>query len=157
MSPTDFTFCTVLTDASWCPHSKAAGWAAWIVCNETRHKQHAPFKEIVENACVAEIMAIINGVYLAQKKFKPDHYHVVTDCTKAILILKHGYERGKWTKMLTDIIGEANITYKHVKAHTENTDKRSYVNNWCDLHAKRSMRQLREKITGDRVVWLKQS
>lgn len=136
-------FCTVLTDASWCPYEKVAGWACWIVCNGERYKRFDAFFEKVETAKEAEIKAIINGVYIAKRVFMPDHYHIVSDCTQAMDALKGLGPTKHWKEKLVEIIGDAKITFKHVKAHSSTNDKRTFVNNWCDFQAKMAMRSLR--------------
>lgn len=136
-------FCTILTDASWCPSQKVAGWAAWIVCNDERYKRYDAFFEKVDSSHEAEIKAIINGVYIAKRVFDPDHYHVVSDCLTAMNVLQ-GKAGGKvWHAKLLEIVGTTRVTFAHVKAHTNTKDKRSYVNNWCDFNAKMAMRRLR--------------
>lgn len=137
------TFCTVLTDASWCPHEHVAGWAAWIVCNDQRYKRFDAFFDKCETAHEAEVKAILNGLTLAKRAFKPDHYHVVCDCISAMHELQGRSTSNVWRNKLLDIVGEARVTFKHVKAHTSGKDKRSYVNNWCDFQAKMAMRSIR--------------
>lgn len=139
----DDKFCTVLTDASWCPHEKVAGWAVWIVCNNERYKRYDAFFEKVASAREAEIKAIINGCYIAKRVFAPDHYHVVSDCVDAMRALQGVGVTKEWQEKLLSIVGTAKVTFKHVKAHSNVQDKRSYVNNWCDFNAKMAMRSLR--------------
>lgn len=129
-------FCTVVTDASWCPHERVAGWAAWLVCDGNRHKQYGAFKETVASSTEAEVKAILNGLYLARKRYDAQHYHVVSDCVGAMLKLQNALN---WRHELEKIVGTSRVTFKHVKAHTRNTDARSYVNNWCDVNAKTAM------------------
>lgn len=139
----DDKFCTVLTDASWCPHEKVAGWACWIVCNGERFKKYDAFYEKVESAREAEIKAIINGVFIAKRVFAPEAYHIVSDCMDAMRALQGQSSDKQWQDKLTSIIGSARISFKHVKAHSSTNDKRTYVNNWCDFQAKMSMRRMR--------------
>lgn len=129
-------FCTVVTDASWCPNQNVAGWAVWLVCNGERHKQYGAFKGIIRKPHEAEMKAIINGIYIASKIFEPQHYHVVTDCTGAIHKLSFDAD---WKKVMNKILESNSITFAHVKAHSSNKDKRSYVNSWCYKHAKEAM------------------
>lgn len=145
-------FCTVLTDASWCPHEHVAGWAVWIVCNNERYKRYDAFFEKVANAQEAEIKAIINGVHIAKRVFNPDHYHVVSDCTGAMTALQGKGTTKEWQNILTNITGDAMVTFKHVRAHTKGNDKRSWVNNWCDFNAKLAMRSLRSISGGSNNV-----
>lgn len=147
-SPSE-NFCTVLTDASWCPSEKVAGWAVWIVCNNERYKRFDAFFEKVDSSREAEIKAIINGVYIAKRVFAPDHYHVVSDCVDAMNALQGKTGDKQWQNKLIEIIGETRITFKHVKAHSSTNDKRTYVNNWCDFQARMAMRSLRSMKKGN--------
>ncbi len=126
-------FCTVITDASFCPYEKVAGWACWIVCNGKRVKKYGAFKDKAKSAMEAEIKAILNGVFIAEKAFKPSHYHIVSDCTMAMDALQGRSVTLEWQKLLLAITGDARLTFKHVKAHTAGKDARSWVNNWCVL------------------------
>lgn len=139
----DEKFCTVLTDASWCPNQKVAGWAAWIVCNNERFQRFDAFFEKIESAREAEIKAIINGVYIAKRIFAPEHYHIVSDCVDAMNALQGKGTTKIWQDKLTEIIGTAKVTFKHVKAHTDVKDKRTFAHNFCDFKAKIAMRSLR--------------
>ncbi len=144
------SLCTVVTDASYCPKTKAAGWACWIVYEGQRHKQYGIFKGAVDGCFEAEIMAIINGLFIAKKIFSPEHFHVVSDCIPAMMVVEGKTRKiklKKWRKKTLEIIGNQKLTTKHVKAHTSVQDKRSYVNRWCDTYAKAAMKQQKEKPT----------
>ena len=138
-------FCTVLTDASWCPDEFVAGWAAWLVCDEGRYTRYDAFLEPVPSAHDAEIKAILNGIFIARRLFDPEHFHVVTDCVGAIDTLSNKDSRKyrQYNELLQSIVKSDKITFKHVKAHVKIQDKRSYVNDWCDFHAKLAMKQQR--------------
>lgn len=145
--PSKQKFCTIVTDASWCPQEKVGGWACWIVCENQRHKHFAGFRQIVLSPQEAEIQAIINGTYLAQKVFSPDYFHIVSDCVRALEILDQGLSVNIYRAQFLGIIGDKTSTFKHVKAHGKIIDARTYVNNWCDIRARMAMKKLR-KNTG---------
>lgn len=50
--------------------------------------------------------------------------------------------RGAYNKVLNESKNKAIIEFRHVKAHTGINDKRSYVNDWCDLEAKKQLRRV---------------
>lgn len=66
-----------------------------------------------------------------------------TDCTH--VIYRFETERSKATESVMGFVASAGLTlrFKHVKAHSGVKDSRSYVNRWCDSHAKREMRIIR--------------
>lgn len=138
-------FCTVLTDASFCPKQRVGGWAVWIVCEDERYKRFDAFFELLATSQEAEIKAIINGLWIANRLFSPDHFHVVSDCTTAMAAISRSGT--KWNAKVLEIIGERRLTFKHVKAHSGVGDRRSYVNEWCDFHAKMAMKRQRNEYT----------
>lgn len=144
-NPIRTRFCTILTDASWCPDEFVAGWAAWIVCDEGRYTRYDAFLEPIPSAQDAEIKAILNGLFIARRLFNPEAFHVVTDCVGAIDVLnnKANPKNKLYNELLQSIIKSDKLSFKHVKAHVKIQDKRSYVNDWCDFHAKMAMRQQR--------------
>ena len=142
---TKHKICTIVTDASFCAKTNVAGWACWVVYDGQREKRYGAFKGIVQHSGHAEIKAILNGLYIAKQLHDPQHYHVVSDCLNAMDNLKIGREK-VWRRKMLEIIGESNITFKHVKAHTNVQDARSFVNRWCDEHAKKSMKEKRAEI-----------
>lgn len=144
------TFCTVITDASHCPATNAGGWACWITASQrqgkhtygepVRFKRYGAFKDLVESAHEAEIKAILNGCTLAVNNFAPECIHVVSDCISAMDYLQ---KKPQWKAKLAAIVGPAQVTFKHVKAHTKVQDPRSFVNRWCDEKAKEAMKERR--------------
>jgi ribonuclease HI len=146
---------TINTDASYCHHTGAGGFACWIVCDIGRLKYSGVLKN-ANSAIDAELMAIANAVYLLSKsKFnngKIDNIFINTDCKPAIekIGCKKDHKIGRYiAKRLKKIYRENQANkisnnprtkIKHVKAHTNNTDSRSWVNNWCDVEAKTQMK-----------------
>ncbi|QDP54006.1 MAG: putative ribonuclease H [Prokaryotic dsDNA virus sp.] len=140
---------TVITDASFCPRTKAAGWAAWIRIDgmDTPIKKYAEFKTPVRTAMQAEMLAAINGIWLA-KQHGATTILLQTDCLAVVHMvegrtkkqhLKDGFTRAAAS---AGILG-LNYTARHVRGHTDVADARSYVNRWCDGRAKAAMRRQR--------------
>ncbi len=88
----------------------------------------------------AEIYAILNALFIAERLTVSTAYHVVTDCEGAITSLTGGgspkTRLRNWPEQLRKIIGDKPVTFAHVKAHTGRTDPRSYINNIVDKIAK---------------------
>lgn len=139
---------TIYVDASFCTNPvKAAGWACWIKNGFGTWRYSGRFKKDVATSTDAEMLAIINAVYVARKVAQTTHYHIVSDCLGAIHILqgmgKYTKRRAKLRRTFLGILSEAKFTFAHVKAHTSNSDPRSWVNRYCDQEAKRHMREHR--------------
>jgi ribonuclease HI len=146
--------CTIVCDASFYSDKKRdmkiGGWAVWIVGGwpDLRRYQHwgvfkEPFEE-KEGSAQAEIKAAINGLALAKHYF-PDavRFHLVPDCKTVISQIEN--KKGKWWELMKSIVGDADITAKHVKAHKSDGTPRSWVNQWCNRYARRAMRRFRAK------------
>jgi ribonuclease HI len=133
---------TVIADASYCHHSGAAGWAAWIRIDgvPTPIKKMGPIsKSMVKTSADAEVRAAIFG---AQEAINNGACIILvqSDC-QAVCDMNHP----AWldfAKKNQDVIFDG----RHVKGHTNGSDARSWVNNWCDTWAKREMRRKRKML-----------
>ena len=82
---------TIITDASFCPKSGAAGYGYWIASKREKHGGGGYFKQTLRNSTEAEAKAIINGVYHALQKeslMAGDQILVQSDCIPALDMLK---------------------------------------------------------------------
>ena len=145
---------TVITDASFCPKTKAAGWAAWVRVDGISEpiKRYGAFKEPVTSARDAEMLAAINGVFIAAK-VGAMQVLVQTDC----LAVVHMFEGVTVQQAIKDAFTRAQakagilglkVSAKHVKGHSNDPAPRSWVNRWCDEQAGKEMRAHRNKIEG---------
>jgi len=145
---------TINTDASFNPQYKLGGYAYWMVGNDKRLKKGGLLKSCSNNI-EAEVKAIANALYrLIKTDFKVVTLLIVnTDCENGINLItgKTETKNQNIKDTITAIreyilklklihnIGKSDFEYvefRHVKAHTKATDKRSYVNDWCDKEAK---------------------
>jgi len=145
---------TVITDASFCPETKAAGWACWIRIDgrETPIKHYGSLKVPVSAAHEAEMLAALNGLWLAYK-YGATSALLQTDCLAVVNAISgaqnHRKIRARWVEKLAACgLTQFPIRARHVKGHTRIQDARSYVNRWCDAHAKQSMREQRSAERG---------
>lgn len=155
---------TIITDASFCSETNAAGYGYWIVCERGRKSGGGPVKSRVPCSMIAEMMACCNGLWIALSNglvTRGDTVLIQTDCQPAIdLFLKTGksYDKNKLEVLdyMAKIVqeNELEVKYRHVKGHTDGSTPRTYVNNVCDKAAKKYMRLMR---THFRVETLKES
>lgn len=145
---------TINTDASFNPKYKIGGYAYWMVYDGKRLKRGGLLKSC-ENNIEAEVKAIANALYrLIKTDFKLVSGIIInTDCENAIHLIT-GETKSK-NQNISDTVSAIReyilklklihgivkpdfdyIDLRHVKAHTKATDKRSYVNDWCDRVAK---------------------
>lgn len=149
---------TVNTDASYLSIQKIGGFAVWIVCDKGRYKFSGPTKD-AESSIDCEIKAIGNALHVLSKVSfvrEISRIHINTDCKEAIKHIrgKSNYSVSSRVHDLAHLVRKNSassnksltnfLTFKHVKAHSDKEDARSWVNDWCDKEAKKeSIKQLR--------------
>lgn len=139
---------TITTDASFYHESKIASYAFWITTEGKRYKSSAVFKEPVDSAIEAEIKAILNALFFVSN-LKKEWYaiRINTDCLEAKKHLDRTHKSVKFVKYceiyekLKKDLKWFKFKINHVKAHTSDNSKRSFVNNWCDLSAKQIIKK----------------
>lgn len=133
---------TVIADASWCPKTRSAGWAVWLTPDEgERVKRYGQFKELPKTSNEAELWALLNGMHFAYSSgvriliAQTDCLAAFNSHMKGTVIYPH----------ISENLPGLSVTFRHVKGHTSTKDKRSYVNRWCDMHARAVMRAMRDR------------
>ncbi len=145
---------TILTDASYCPKYKVAGYGYWIACQRGKLGGSGKIVEDVEDTNAAEMMAICNSIWHGVSSgviHKGDRILVQTDSLAAIDRLKairvvtitQQQERivAYYQKAIHRL--ELEVTLRHVKAHTGQQEARFVANRMCDKRAKDAMREAR--------------
>lgn len=157
---------TINTDASFCPNSNYGAYAFWVVCNEFKITKSGVFKSKCKNPQDAEARCVINALKVVLSAHTGITKIVVnTDSRDVVAFLGGDKEHFKTAKskaklkhiqeayreVLSRSLSRAKIEFRHVKAHSGVKDKRSWVNEWCDLEAKRQLNRYRSltKQTND--------
>lgn len=144
---------TILADASHCPETKRGGYGYWIASARGKKGGSGPFKDIVQNSTMAEIMAIVNAIYSGIKLQlieKKDELLIQSDCESAIFALLRKRTINSNERHIVDYMTklvrkfELEVTYLHVRAHTRNTGNRSLAQAHCDRLARKEMRKARK-------------
>lgn len=147
------TRATVITDASFYSGSgrrkstspgAVGGWAAWIRIDGRPDaiKGYGVIKSCSDSN-VAEMYAALNGIWLAANSGAKEIL-VRTD-NSTVIGLIHGKVKAAWlVKLWKTALEDADLLHiklqgRHVKGHGEIIDPASYVNDWCDRHAKKAM------------------
>lgn len=146
---------TVITDASYCHRTKAAGWAAWIRTDgQPPIKRYGTFKDTPSGPAQAELWASYNGLYFAHAVgattvlLQTDCMAVVDKFNGNMSALAGSLKAKPYAELKAKGIN-LQIKAKHVKGHTKTQDARSYCNRWCDEWAKKQMRKQRRSIDRD--------
>lgn len=147
---------TVISDASFflpTPHvkgaKKAGGWAAWVKVDGFAGtvKGYGPLRKPLQNSAQAEVYAALNGIWLAAQ-YGGQRILVRSDCM-AVIQLIEGRSR---SPLLLQAYEEAmarpdmrgiELSARHVKGHGVIGCAATYVNDWCDTHAKLAMKAAR--------------
>jgi ribonuclease HI len=155
-------FITINTDASFHPKHKVGGYAFYIVCDYFKIMKSGMIKSKVSNSWRAEMMALGNAFYCLSKQPElpkvKNKIIVNTDCQHNINRLECSIKRTELTRRVHGLketvrqkVGLSNhkmVEMRHVKAHQEVVDAKTWVNNWCDKESKKWMRVACEIKTG---------
>jgi ribonuclease HI len=137
---------TISTDASFNLKLKKGSYSFWISSSLGSYKRSGNLQNNVETSLIAEIQAILNALFFL-KSLDKDWYaiRINTDCLPA----KNNLDKPPKKEYLINYFNMFNEIKKqlkfkkfkinHVKAHTDNSNPRSYVNNWCDQEAKKAL------------------
>lgn len=146
---------TVLSDASYCPKYKVAGYGFWIACSRGKFGGGGQIIEEVDDTNAAEMMAVCNSVWHGVNEGliqRGDKLLIQTDSLAAIDRL-YGKRVVTLTEQQTRIIAyydkavrrlELNVQLRHVKGHTIHKEARYVANRMCDKRAKEQMRAARK-------------
>ena len=141
---------TINTDASFYHEDGRAGYAFWISSDVGRFKKWGKLNtDCKKDPTYAEFFCIANAIHYTmlhpELKGKITKLHINTDSQKCINFFnspskcytsrKHKPMR-KAYRYIKKLTKNVDIKWQHVYSHTNNDDKRSFVNNWCDQMAK---------------------
>lgn len=135
-------FITLFTDASYCPETRAWGWAAWI-------KYGAPAETLrlsgggfcCQGSAQAELLALKQGIEAVASQVPVQGKVVViqSDCVSAL------------ERICVELLaGALGVRKKHVKGHQGVKCPRSAVNTWTDRAAREEMLKRRAEIEESR-------
>lgn len=145
---------TIFADASYCSELRVGGYGFWIACERGKKSGGGRLRTAdVSSSTVAEMMALANALHCAIASKLVLDYDIVllqTDCMAAI----DAFE-GRRTRLIQQELqiiafmrgliekGRLKLTYRHVKGHTGNGDRRSVTNHLCDKRAKKGLHAAR--------------
>lgn len=160
---------TVMSDASFCPTTKAAGYGYWIACDRGKIAGSGAFRVDVPSSGVAELLAAVNAIDRACKEGlveKGDMILVQSDCLSAVKAFSFGRNRNSfcdlaWQGMLHVFNLRREIGFKlkgkHVKGHSANISSRFASNNLCDQKAYEAMQKDKDSKKHGKVRSSKES
>lgn len=151
---------TIISDASWCPNTKAGGYGYWIACQRGRKAGGGVIRRRVTSSQSAEMMAVVNGVWHGLNDgyvLSGDVLLIQTDCLNAIDLFRRGAGRTPEEREVIQFFHELldgnalEVSFRHVRGHTNGDTPRTYVNNVCDKTAKKHMRKMRTHLRLDEI------
>lgn len=147
---------TLMTDASHCHQTNAAGFGFWCVSNRGKLMGGKPLAGKVKDSYEAEAKGVANSLVIAFRSgiiqqgdkviIQLDNISVVSGINKS-----HKKPRNDVKivlRFIFDFCIENNISIeaRHVKGHSKNKDNRSMANKHCDKRAKEQMKISRALI-----------
>lgn len=151
---------TIISDASYCDKTKAAGFGSWVACKRGK-KSYGSILNGAINSGVAEAMGICNAIAYAMKGglvFAGDVVLIQCDATDGLGILQgttlgQCEVRKKICDWFSDIVNKykLKITFRHVKGHSKTLDSRSKAQRHCDELAYSYMQKARSLIQLERA------
>ncbi len=144
---------TAYVDASWCPKTKAAGWAVWLRCNQGREVLSGSFT--CKSSLEAEVVAAILGVKLAVEKFpNAEAVLIKTDCDGAQKMLQFEGKRPRSERlcMMQEKLVEFReahdiwVKVRWTKGHDPGNEAPAYINRRVDRLARIQMKKAREVL-----------
>lgn len=150
---------SLFTDASFCPDTRVAAWAAWMRWDGGCHRFSGPFRENPSGPTQAEAMAVVNGLFLAVEAIRPapkSKVLIQSDCLMAIDVFspdwkprreKSAVAFGPIVERFHSIVRESGliVSLRHVRGHRGTATARNAVNTWCDLASRREMKAARRR------------
>jgi ribonuclease HI len=146
---------TITTDASFYSEYKQGGFAFWITSNLGRIRYAGAFKDTILTPSDAEFKCIINALHILNKQgWAVTEIYINTDSKNVIdaienktkTLPQYAQDNLKTYNKLIKLINVPNISLRHVKAHLHTKTARHWVNDWCDIEAKKAARK---KIFGE--------
>lgn len=142
-------YITIFTDASYCPNTRATGWAVWIKFGElgNTYRESGGYQSKRGNQSArAELRALAIAIEvcinLDSISFNEKIVVIRSDCRWALDNLNVDNLKN---------LGATKVTKRWVKGHNGKGHKTSAVNTWCDEQAKARMREVRSRIQKERA------
>jgi len=151
---------TVISDASFYEEGRPpkqrtfGGWAAYVRIDGNPKPVkgygsiHSSTEKLTSTTC--EMFAAINGIWLA-KQNGASQVLVRSDCMAVIGAITGGNLTNRMRHIWVRSLAHAKcldvaLRAHHVRGHTEAVDAASWVNDWCDRHARKGMFSSRKGI-----------
>lgn len=148
--------CTLITDASWCPDTKAAGFGGWCAGTMGSGKVGGAIVDLLPSSQVAETVAVCNAIWMSMDKglLVPNTELLIQIDNLNVIKLfegkrepsnKHERKAFDWFKQ-TMYKHELRITFRYIKSHNNEAETKYYCHNLCDKEAKSFMRHRRSQV-----------
>lgn len=161
--------CTINTDASYHKHFFVGAYAFWIKSDAFTLKKMGWFNDKCYDPTECEAKCIINAIHTLLSTCSSRNITKIiinTDALNFIHVMKNDVKKIKKYKLdylkkyqaailrqFDNYDGKIIYEFRHVRAHTEKDDARSFINEWCDKNAKEQLwtriRQLQKPTKKD--------
>lgn len=148
--------CTLITDASWCPDTNAAGFGGWCAGTMGSGKVGGAIVDLLPSSQVAETVAVCNAIWMSMNKgllvadtdllIQIDNLNVIKMFEgKREPSNKHERKALDWFKE-TVSKQELRVRFRYIKSHNDAEETKYYCHNLCDKEAKSFMRHRRSQV-----------
>ena len=150
---------TLFTDASMCPTTLLGAYALWAKADGITYRHSGVFRQPLPrpDSTRAEFQAMLNGLTMVATRIKPHWNGMVvaqTDSEGVVNMLNSPPGPGKLLpRNYTELFEQfallrqrltCRVSFRWVRGHQGNQNVRSAVNTWCDVEARRVLRQARD-------------
>lgn len=145
---------TLMTDASHCPDSGAAGFGFWCASDRGKLAGGSAFRDAIKDSYEAEFKGVANSLKASINAgliLNGDKVLIQLDCIGVIYCIVGKSEPRDDVVIVLEYIKNIAKQYdlklicRHVKGHTKRLEgNRFKANNHCDVRAKKAMREARK-------------
>lgn len=148
--------CTLMTDASHCSDTGAAGFGFWVISNRGKLAGGKPLTGLVKDSYEAEAKGVANSLVIGFRSgiiqsgdkvvIQLDNLSVVNAINKKLRKVRNDI------KIVVDFIfnfcleNNIDIDCRHVKGHSNKKQNRFLANKNCDKRAKEQMKIYRKEL-----------
>lgn len=139
---------TVISDASFCPDTGAAGWAYWVSMDGVVWKDAGFFIGVLRNPQEAEFLAALKGCSKAIE-YGGCSVLMQMDCDAVVRAINDSDD--SWFGKFSELFGgNICISASHINSKQIN-DEWGWAHNWCDKNSRNKMRKRRYEITKEKI------
>lgn len=148
---------TLMTDASVCGQTGAAGFGYWVVSSRGGYPGQGPLQGFIKDSFEGELKAVANALAESVKLNRIEYGDKVliqldnsgvVKCLNRTVKVRHS--EAEVISYIRNLVSKLNLKLeaRHVKGHTGRKQVKYIANKMCDMRAKHEMKKARETLNG---------